>query len=50
MRRHGIPIDHLYASIKPRLADFQKSNDVHFSDAGYEFLGQRVATALRAAF
>lgn len=50
MRRHGVPIDDLYALIKPRLADYQKSNDVHFSDAGYGFLGQRVATALRTAF
>lgn len=50
MRRHGIPLDDLYADIKPRLAEFQRPNDVHFSEAGYQFLGQRVAAALRSTF
>lgn len=48
MGRHGIPIDDLYAHIAPRLADFQRTNDVHFSDAGYEFLGAEVARAIQA--
>ena len=43
MRRHGIPIDDLYIHITPRLAEFQRANDVHFSEAGYAFLGERVA-------
>lgn len=43
MRRHGIPINDLYAWITPRLAEFQKPNDVHFIDAGYEYLSRQVA-------
>ncbi len=46
MRRHGIPIDDLYTMIHPRLGEFQKNNDVHFSDAGYEVLGREVARSI----
>jgi hypothetical protein len=46
MRRHGIPITDLYAHITPRLADFQRPNDVHFSDPGYDFLGAEVARVI----
>ena len=49
MRKHGIPTDDLFAAITPRLADLQNPNDVHFTGAGYEFLGARVAAAIRAA-
>ncbi len=44
--RHHLPIDDLYAAIRPRLAQFQKPNDVHFSEAGYLFLGGRVAAEI----
>jgi acyl-CoA thioesterase-1 len=46
MRRHGIAIDDLHAAMIPRLAEFQRPNDVHFFDAGYEFLGREVARAI----
>jgi len=46
MRRHGIPITDLYSHITPRLADFQRKNDVHFSDPGYEYLGAEVARVI----
>ena len=46
MASHGIAIDDLYASIAPRLADFQNANDVHYSDEGYKFLGRQVARAI----
>ena len=49
MRKHGIPTDDLFAAITPRLADLQNPNDVHFTAAGYEFLGAQVAAAIRAA-
>jgi hypothetical protein len=49
MRKHGIPTDDLFAALTPRLADLQNPNDVHFTGAGYEFLGARVAAAIRAA-
>jgi lysophospholipase L1-like esterase len=49
MQRHGIPINDLYAYIAPRLKDFQKANDVHFSEAGYEYFGARVAAEISAA-
>lgn len=46
MRRHGIPIDDLYAGVLPRIAEFQRPNDVHFFEAGYDFLGREVARAI----
>ena len=49
MRKHGIPTDDLFASLTPRLAELQNPHDVHFTGAGYEFLGARVAAAIRAA-
>jgi lysophospholipase L1-like esterase len=49
MRRHGIPTDDLFAALTPRLAELQNPHDVHFTGAGYEFLGARVAAAIRAA-
>jgi hypothetical protein len=49
MGRHQIPIDDLYTFARPRLADFQNKNDVHFSLAGYDFLGAQVAREIEAA-
>jgi lysophospholipase L1-like esterase len=49
MRKHGIPTADLFAAITPRLADLQNPHDVHFTGAGYEFLGAQVAAAIRAA-
>lgn len=49
MRQHGIPVDDLFAAISPRLATLQNPNDVHFTAAGYDFLGAQVAAALRTA-
>jgi hypothetical protein len=49
MRKHGIPVDDLFAAITPRLATLQNPNDVHFTAAGYDFLGAQVAAALRSA-
>jgi acyl-CoA thioesterase-1 len=46
MQRHAIPLDDLYATIHPRLGEFQKTNDVHYSDSGYVFLGGEVARAI----
>ena len=49
MRKHGIPVDDLFAAISPRLATLQNPNDVHFNAAGYDFLGAQVAAALSRA-
>ena len=49
MRKHGIPTDDLFAALTPRLAELQNPHDEHFTGAGYEFLGARVAAAIRAA-
>lgn len=47
MKKHGIPIDDLFAAMTPRLAEFQPPKDVHFTGAGYDFLGAQVAASLR---
>ncbi|HYF35479.1 MAG TPA: SGNH/GDSL hydrolase family protein [Prosthecobacter sp.] len=49
MQRHGIPIDDLYNWIKADLAQYQNPKDVHFSAAGYDRLGERVARVLEVA-
>lgn len=43
MQRHGIPIDDLYAVVLPRLSEFQRPVNVHFTDAGSDFLAAQVA-------
>jgi hypothetical protein len=45
----GDSINDLYAHIAPRLQDFQKANDVHFSEAGYIYFGGKVAAKISAA-
>jgi lysophospholipase L1-like esterase len=49
MSREGVAIDDLFTAVTPRLADLQNPNDVHFSQAGYDFLGQEVAASIGAA-
>lgn len=48
MAKHGIAVNDLFTAITPRLAELQNPNDVHFSNAGYAFLGARVAEAVVA--
>lgn len=44
--RRGVEVDDLYGVIAPRLAELQKPNDVHFTDAGYDLLSERVAATI----
>ena len=46
MKQHNIPVDDLFAAITPHLGEYQRPNDVHFKDEGYDFLGQQVAKAI----
>jgi lysophospholipase L1-like esterase len=48
MRKHGIPTDDLFGAMTPRLKEFQPPLDVHFTGAGYDFLGARVGEAVLA--
>jgi lysophospholipase L1-like esterase len=48
MKKHGIPTDDLFAAMTPRLAEFQPPLDVHFTGAGYDFLGATVGEAILA--
>jgi len=47
--KYGLAIDDLFTAITPHLAEMQNPNDVHFNSAGYDFLGQQVATAIESA-
>ena len=49
MEKCGVKTDDLFEAITPQLATLQNPNDVHFNAAGYDFLGQTVATAVEAA-
>lgn len=44
----GITIDDLHAFAAPRLAEIQKPKNVHYSDAGYKALAEKVAESIRA--
>ena len=46
MKKHGIPTDDLFAAMTPRLAEFQPPLDVHFTGAGYDFLGAKVGESI----
>ncbi|MEP6669069.1 MAG: SGNH/GDSL hydrolase family protein [Chthoniobacter sp.] len=48
MKKHGVATDDLFVAITPHLAEMQNPNDVHFNAAGYDFLGQQVATSIEA--
>ena len=46
MMKHNVAIDDLFGAIKPRLAELQNPDDVHFNATGNTFLGQQVARFL----
>jgi lysophospholipase L1-like esterase len=46
MKKHGIATDDLFAAMTPRLAEFQPPLDVHFTGAGYDFLGAKVGESV----
>ena len=48
MAQHAVAIDDLFTAITPKLATLQNPRDVHFTVAGYAFLGQHVATSIAA--
>ncbi|MEN9536220.1 MAG: hypothetical protein RLZZ178_217 [Verrucomicrobiota bacterium] len=46
MTKHGIPTDELFGAMTPRLKEFQPPLDVHFTGAGYDFLGAKVGESI----
>ncbi len=48
MAKHGIPTDDLFGAMTPRLKEFQPPLDVHYTGAGYDFLGARVGESILA--
>ena len=49
MKKHGVPTDDLFAAMTPRLKEFQPPLDVHYTAAGYDFLGAQVAESILTA-
>lgn len=49
MRKRGIAIDDLHKAVLPRLSEFQRPANVHFTDEGYEFLAGKVAESITKA-
>lgn len=43
MKANGVAIDDLYSLVLPRMAELQRPDNVHFTDAGYRVLGDVVA-------
>ena len=48
MTKHGIPTDDLFGAMTPRLKEFQPPLDVHYTGAGYDFLGVKVGESVLA--
>jgi acyl-CoA thioesterase-1 len=46
MKKHGIPRDDLYAHVLPRLGQYQRPANVHFTPEGYDFLATPVAQSI----
>lgn len=46
MAKHGIPTDDLFSAMTPRLKEFQPPLDVHYTGAGYDFLGAKVGESI----
>jgi lysophospholipase L1-like esterase len=49
MQETGVPVDDLHALVSARQAEIQLPNNVHFTPAGYEQLGEHVTASLTAA-
>ena len=47
MKANGVAIDDLYSLVLPRMAELQRPDNVHFTDAGYAVLGETVASSIR---
>lgn len=46
MKKHEVPVNDLYALLKPRRNEFQKDDDVHFSPAGSALMAQQIADCI----
>jgi acyl-CoA thioesterase-1 len=42
MKKHNVPINDLYSTVKPHLSKYQRPKNVHFTAEGSEFLAQKV--------
>ncbi len=49
MKANGVAVDDLYARVLPQLQQYQRPNNVHFTDEGYAFLARQVADSSLAA-
>jgi acyl-CoA thioesterase-1 len=49
MKENGVAIDDLNAAVAPDIAKLQRPHDVHYTNEGYDVLGQAVTKALQAA-
>ena len=46
MKENHVPEVDLYSLVKPRLAELQLPNNVHFREQGYQIMGEEIATAV----
>jgi lysophospholipase L1-like esterase len=47
MSHYGVMVNDLHARVLPRLDEFQREANVHFTEEGYAFLAEAVAVAIR---
>lgn len=49
MKKYDVQVDDLYALMKPRLSEFQATDNVHFSGAGYQLMAKQVVESITQA-
>ncbi len=49
MRNHEIPVNDLYALLKPALDQYQRPDDVHFNREGSQAMARRIADVVRSS-
>ncbi len=49
MKAHDVTIDDLHKYVSSDLAKYQRPKNVHFSEVGYQYLGQEAASSIRKA-
>ena len=46
MKKNNVPVNDLFTTVTPILAQYQNVKDVHFKEEGYDFMGKAVAESI----
>ena len=46
MKKNDVPVDDLFTTITPKVAEYQNVKDVHFKEEGYDYMGKAVSESI----